>query len=124
MNLTTAQLLDEIGRATVIDVGRHAGSRQIAGAIRYRPDDLLRAERLLLPVDRERAVVLYGTRGWDRQFEEIAEKFRQNGFSNVRIYGGSLQDFEDAGGRTEDSSYEESVPPSEPDEVNVLDRRY
>ncbi len=124
MNLTTDQLLIEMRHATVIDVGRHPGPRQIVGAIRYRPSDLLRAQRLLLPLDHERAVVLYGSRGCDHQIEAIAEKMRLSGFASVSIYGGTIWDYEAAGGRTEESSYEQIVPPSAPDEVDKLDRRF
>jgi hypothetical protein len=123
MSLTTDELIAAIPNATVINAGKSAGKREIAGAVRYRPSDLLTAERLVLPLDHDRAVILYAAGGPDDQLETIADKMRRNGFADVGIYGGTIREFEDAGGRMQDASYEQVVPPTQAGEVAKLDRR-
>jgi hypothetical protein len=53
--------------ATIINAGRHAGKREIRGAIRYRPSDLLAPDHLALPIARQRPVVLYAEGGARRR---------------------------------------------------------
>ncbi len=79
MTVNELSALGENG-ATIVNVGRHAGKREIRGAIRYRPDDLLAAERLMLPIAPDKPVVLYDESGDTERTQEIAEKLRAEHF--------------------------------------------
>ena len=109
--------------ATVINVGKHAGSREIRGAIRYRPHDLLTPERLAIPVAPDKPVVLYDQHGGSRETEQIAEKLRANGFGDVRILADGFDGWEKTNGETQEPSMEQVVPPMRPSEAQELDRR-
>ena len=109
--------------ATVINAGKHAGSREIRGAIRYRPDDLLTASHLALPLATDRPIVLYDERGSGKQLEEIAEKLRTNGYPDVRILDGGFAAYDAANEPVQEGSTEQVVPPTKPHEVQALDRR-
>ena len=121
MEITVEQLL-ALGATgtTIINVGKHAGSREIRGAVRYRPHDLLASEHLALPVDKP--VVLYDENGDGKQTGEIAQKLAAAGF-DARILHGGFAAWEKAGGATQEASFEQIVPPTEPSEVQELDRR-
>jgi rhodanese-related sulfurtransferase len=102
--------------ATIINAGKHAGRREIAGAVRYRPDDLLGAEHLALPLAHDRPVVLYDESGHAGHLDAIATKLRENGYADVRVLRASLADYEEAGGATQEPSLEQIVPPARPGE--------
>lgn len=102
--------------ATVINAGKHAGSTEIRGAVRYRPDDLLTASHLVLPIAGDRPIVLYNERGDGTQLDEIAEKLRANGFADVRVLDGGFAAYAKSGEPTQESSMEQIVPPSKPQE--------
>jgi rhodanese-related sulfurtransferase len=123
MSMTAEDLIGMTSGATIINVGKHGGSREIRGAIRYRPSDLLDAEHLALPIARERPVVLYAEGGASDELGQIAEKFRSDGFKDVRALDASLHDYEQAGGETQEASMEQVVPPHRSEEVQTLDRR-
>jgi 3-mercaptopyruvate sulfurtransferase SseA len=125
METTTVEELRRLGEtgATIINVGTHAGSREIRGAIRYRPHDLLVPERLALPIAPEKTVVLYDQRADDARTREIAEKLRASGYRDVRILAGGFAAWEQAGGPTQERSLEQVVPPVRPEQVQELDRR-
>ena len=108
---------------TIINAGKHAGSREIRGAIRYRPGDLLEPDHLALPIAREQPVVLYAEGGDTADLERIATKMRGDDFSDVRVLGASFADYEQAGGATQEASTEQVVPPQRADQVQDLDRR-
>lgn len=124
MNISIDELraLGDAG-ATVINVGKHAGSREIRGAIRYRPDDLLVAARLALPLATNLPIVLYDERGNGRSLAEIAEKLRHNGYPDVRLLEGGFAAYLAADGPLQEASTEQVVPPTKPQEVEALDRR-
>ncbi len=109
--------------ATILNVGSHAGRREIRGAVRYRPHDLLTPERLAIPIAPDKAVVLYDENGGGDLTKQIAEKLGENGFSDVRILHGGFAAWEDAGGPTQEPSLEQVVPPMRASEVQALDRR-
>lgn len=111
------------GDATIINVGHHAGSREIRSAIRYRPHDLLTPTHLVLPIAPEKPVVLYDERGEDERTQRIAERLRTDGFPDVRLLEGGFAAWERAGGPTQEPSLEQVVPPTREDEVQSLDRR-
>jgi rhodanese-related sulfurtransferase len=97
---------------TILDVGEHAGSAEIRGAVRYRPHDLLRQERLVLPLAPQIPVVLYDKDGRADATQKIAEKLRESGYANVRILQGGFAAWHDAGGETQEPSLEQLVPAS------------
>jgi 3-mercaptopyruvate sulfurtransferase SseA len=124
MEITVEELraLGETG-ATIINVGKHQGRREIRDAIRYRPHDLLIPERLALPIAREKPVVLYDEKGDGDLTKQIAERLRADGFEDVRILKGGFAAWEAAGGPTQEPTLEQVVPPERPSEVQKLDRR-
>ena len=109
--------------ATIINAGTHAGSKEIRGSIRYRPEDLLTASHLVLPIATARPVVLYDEHGSGKHLGEIAEKLRANGFPDVRILDGGFEAANVAEAPLQEASTEQIVPPSKPSEVQALDRR-
>jgi 3-mercaptopyruvate sulfurtransferase SseA len=109
--------------ATIINVGKHAGSAEIRGAIRYRPDDLLTASHLALPIATDRPVILYDEHGSGKHLDEIAAKLRASGYPDVRILDGGFASYAKAAEPTQEASTEQAVPPTKPDEVQPLDRR-
>ena len=121
MTVNELRALGENG-ATIIDIGKHAGKPQIRGAIRYRPQDLLTAKRLMLPLSLDKPVVLYDEHGGDDATKQIAEKLRDAGF-RVEILEGGLAAWKDGGGPVQEASLEQVVPPARSDEVQELDRR-
>ena len=109
--------------ATIVNVGQHQGRREIRGAIRYRPHDLLTPDHLALPLAQDRPVVLYDEKGDGDLTLQIAEKLRASGFEDVRILTGGFPAWEAAGGPTQEPSFEQVVPPTRPSQVQTLDRR-
>jgi 3-mercaptopyruvate sulfurtransferase SseA len=109
--------------ATILNVGRHSGRREIRGAIRYRPEDLLTPDHLALPLAQDRPVVLYDEQGNGDLTGQIAEQLRASSFGDVRILEGGFAAWEATGGPTQEPSLEQVVPPSRPSEVQTLDRR-
>jgi 3-mercaptopyruvate sulfurtransferase SseA len=121
----TADALLALGEngATILDVGKHQGRREIRGAVRYRPHDLLTPGHLAIPIALDKPVVLYDEKGDGDLTEQIAEQLRANGFADVRSLEGGFAAWEDAGGPTQEASLEQVVPPQRPSEVQELDRR-
>jgi hypothetical protein len=110
----TADLLAQDPHITVINAGKHPGHREIRGAVRYNPHELLEAEHLALPIAHEGAVVLYAEHGATDELERIADRMHADGFLDVRVYAGTLADYEQAGGETQEPSMEQIIPPSKP----------
>ena len=124
METTAADLrAREPGRATIINVGKHQGPREIRGAIRYKPHDLLAAAHLSLPIAPDAAVILYDEDGGGDLTAQIAEKLRSQGYADVRTLQGGFKAWEAAGGETQEPTLEQVVPPSRPEEAPQLDRR-
>jgi 3-mercaptopyruvate sulfurtransferase SseA len=124
MNITVDELLalGENG-ATVINVSKHAGSKEIRGSIRYRPSDLLTADHLVLPIATELPLVLYTEAGDTLDTFAIAQNLTESGYPSARILEGGFKAYEAAGAPTQETSMEQIVPPSKKDEVQALDRR-
>jgi 3-mercaptopyruvate sulfurtransferase SseA len=122
---TTPEQLRELtdGGATILNVGKHAGHREIRGAVRYRPHDLLTPGHLAIPIAPDKPVVLYDEKGDADTTREIAEKLRSNGFTDVRTLRGGFAAWEAANGETQEPSLEQVVPPMRSSEVQALDRR-
>lgn len=91
----------------VLDVRAHPGKKQIRGAVRYDPKALLGEEHLVLPLGRERAIVVYGDD--ESQAGRIAEHLRSQGYDALVLRGG-FNAHRDAGLPTEDSTQEQPIP--------------
>jgi 3-mercaptopyruvate sulfurtransferase SseA len=124
MEITVDELraLDGTG-ATILNVGKHQGRREIRGAVRYRPHDLLTPDHLAIPIAPDKPVVLYDEKGDGDLTTQIAGKLKQNGFTDVRILKGGFAAWESAEGETQEASMEQVVPPMRASEVQGLDRR-
>jgi 3-mercaptopyruvate sulfurtransferase SseA len=124
MTITVDELLrlGDTG-ATIVNAGKHAGRREIRGAIRYAQNDLAEAEKLTLPIATDKPVVLYGESDPDEALETVATNFRASGYSDVRLLAGGFKAYEDAGGPVQEASVEQVVPPHRVEEVQALDKR-
>ncbi|HEY0394989.1 MAG TPA: rhodanese-like domain-containing protein [Candidatus Elarobacter sp.] len=124
MDITAEELraLADTG-ATILDVGKHQGRREIRGAVRYRPHDLLTPDHLAIPIAPDKPVVLYDEKGGGDLTAQIAAKLAANGFTDVRTLTGGFAAWEQADGPTQEASLEQVVPPTKPSEVQELDRR-
>jgi 3-mercaptopyruvate sulfurtransferase SseA len=124
MDITAEQLraLADTG-ATILDLGKHQGRREIRGAVRYRPHDLLTPDHLAIPIAPDKPVVLYDEKGDGDLTAQIAAKLIANGFTDVRTLTGGFAAWEQADGPTQEASMEQAVPPTKPSEVQELDRR-
>jgi rhodanese-related sulfurtransferase len=114
MSITAAEVLTRDPRTTIINAGKGAGKREIRGAVRYNPHELLDAEHLALPIPHENRVILYAEHGSDENLVRVAEKMRAQGYADVRVYEGTLAAFEQAGGETQAASMQQIIPPSRP----------
>jgi 3-mercaptopyruvate sulfurtransferase SseA len=112
MSITASQLLTPAPGTTIVNAGAHSGRREILGAIRYDPKELLAADHLALPIAHDGAVILYAEHGLNATLTEVAAKMRAAGFTDVNVYAGTLADYEQAGGITQESSTQQIVPPS------------
>ncbi|GAC1581753.1 MAG: hypothetical protein NVS3B7_16970 [Candidatus Elarobacter sp.] len=123
MDITVDELraLGENG-ATILNVGKHAGHREIRGSVRYRPHDLVTPEHLVLPIAQDRPVVLYDEHGGADLTRQIAAKLSAQKF-DVRILDGGFAAWDQAEGATQEPSMEQVVPPMRASEVQELDRR-
>jgi len=121
----TGEVLRALGDngATILNVGKHQGHREIRGAIRYRPHDLLTPAHLALPIAPDKPVVLYDEKGEGDLTRQIADKLRADGSADVRVLRGGFAAWERAGGETQEPSLEQIVPPMRASEVQKLDRR-
>jgi len=124
MDITVEELraLADTG-ATILNVGKHGGHREIRGAVRYRPHDLLTPDHLAIPIAQDKPVILYDEHGDGDLTKQIAEKLKANGFNDVRTLQGGFAAWEKAGGATQEPSIEQVVPPTRPSQVQELDRR-
>jgi 3-mercaptopyruvate sulfurtransferase SseA len=116
-------LSDLIPQVTIVNVGSHQGADEIRTAIRYRPDDLLTASRLTLPISSDMPVVLYDERGEGKHLDELVDAFARSGWSDVRVLDGGFAAWKDAALPTQDATMEQTVPPTRSGEEKALDRR-
>lgn len=124
MDITVDELraLENAG-AAILNVGKHAGHREIRGAVRYRPHDLLTPDHLAIPLAPENPVILYDEKGDEDLTKQIAEKLKSNGFKDVRTLQGGFAAWQKADAPTQEASTEQLVPPTNKSEVQELDRR-
>lgn len=124
MDITVEELraLADTG-ATILNVGKHGGHREIRGAVRYRPHDLLTPDHLAIPIALDKPVILYDEHGNGDLTKQVAEKLQANAFKDVRILQGGFVAWEKADAPTQEPSIEQVVPPTRPSQVQELDRR-
>ncbi len=124
MDITVEELraLADTG-ATILNVGKHGGHREIRGAVRYRPHDLLTPDHLAIPIAPDEPVILYDEHGGADLTKQVAEKLQANGFKDVRSLQGGFAAWEKADGPTQEPSIEQVVPPTRASQVQELDRR-
>lgn len=91
-----------------LDVRSKRGRTQIRGALRYDPKELLKQERLALPLPHDGKIVVYGDD--DARAEEIAERLEEQGYHNVAVLAGGFEAYEEAGFPTEEATQEQPVP--------------
>jgi 3-mercaptopyruvate sulfurtransferase SseA len=113
MSISENELLAHDPHTTIINAGKSQGRREIRGAIRYSPSELLEAEHLALPIAHEDRIILYAEHGDDDMLERIADRMRADGFQDVRVYEGTLAAYEQAGGETQEPSMQQIIPPSD-----------
>lgn len=53
--------LDRGADVLLIDVRRHPEDTHIPGSVRYEPEDLIKADRIVLPIPKDRTIVAYCT---------------------------------------------------------------
>jgi rhodanese-related sulfurtransferase len=90
--LTIQQLRHQMDRGEpvyLIDVRERPDSTQIAGATYFRPQDLMGAERVVLPVPGDRLIVIYCDSPREATSSRIAQKLRTQGYVNAfPLFGG------------------------------------
>jgi len=110
MNETKRINATEVDTATMptLDVRKHARGEQIRGALRYDPQALLDVEKLVLPLDKERPVVVYGDD--DESAARVAQRLREQGYAQAAVLAGGLDSWKAAGKPVEDLTQEQPVP--------------
>lgn len=91
-----------------LDVRKHARGEQIRGALRYDPKALLGEERLALPLDRERPIVIYAED--DEAAGRVAARLRDQGYARAAVLTGGIEAWKAAGLPTEEITQEQPVP--------------
>jgi hypothetical protein len=120
--ITAPQLRALGGKVTILNVGRHQGSREISGAIRYRPDDLLNVDRLALPLPSDLPVVIYGAGNNELRTHAIAARLEEEGYA-VSFLESGLDGWREIGGEDQEATLEQLVPPTNAREERELNRR-
>ena len=109
----------EASDAFLLDVRKHAHGAQIYGAIRYDPNKLAEAERLVLPLPKDDGfIVLYDEDGTSDALRALAAKLRENGYGRVSVLDGGFHAWKDADGRTEEPTLEQPVPTVSGHQIN------
>ena len=93
---------------TILDVRRHRTHDQIRGAVRYDPQSLLEAEKLVLPIDREDLVAIHVDS--DDEVPLIENRLREIGCTKIRVIYDSIDEWKAAGGETEPATLEQPIP--------------
>ncbi len=92
----------------VLDARKHPGKQQIRGALRYDERALLKEERLMLPLPHEGRIVVYADSEEDA--ERVAERLRDQGYSQAAVLDGGFEAYREAGLPTEEITQEQPVP--------------
>lgn len=110
MNETTRVAATEVDTATMptLDVRKHARGEQIRGAVRYDQQALLSEERLALPLDRDRQIVVYADD--DEGAQRVAARLREQGYEKTAVLDGGIEAWKEAGMPTEQLTQEQPIP--------------
>ncbi|HTV73205.1 MAG TPA: hypothetical protein VME66_05845 [Candidatus Acidoferrales bacterium] len=100
---------------SILDVSTRRGP-EIRGAIRYHLHDLLEAQGLVLPLAHDRTVVLYADGIDEGRIAKLVERLEASGYRDVRRFEGNVEDYEHAGGTTQELSLAQPVAAREKDE--------
>lgn len=92
----------------ILDARRHPGKEQIRGALRYDERALMTEERLTLPLPHEGRIVVYADS--DDEAVEVAQRLRQQGYSQAVVLDGGFDAYRAAGLPTEQITQEQPVP--------------
>lgn len=92
----------------ILDVRRHKRHDQIRGAIQYDPDELLKADRLALPLPRESPIAVYGDS--DGDVRDVVERLHREGYAGAAPLEGGIERWEEAGKPTEQITQEQPIP--------------
>lgn len=99
---------DETVTDIILDVRRHKGHEQIRGAVAYDPDELLKADRLALPLPRESPIAVYGDSG--EVVRDVVERLQREGYTGAAALEGGIEGWKDAGKPTEHVTQEQPIP--------------
>jgi len=110
MNETKRINATQVDTATIptLDARKHARGEQIRGALRYNPEALLKVDKLVLPLDKERPVAVYAET--DEAAERIVRRLYDQGYAEAAVLDGGLDAWKAAGKATEELSQEQPVP--------------
>jgi rhodanese-related sulfurtransferase len=99
------------GDAFVLDVRSAVHGGQIFGAIRYDPEKLLEAARLMLPLPKgDGVIVLYDEDGRGERAARIAERLRSEGYAPPRLLAGGFATWRSEQRAVEEATLEQPVP--------------
>lgn len=110
MNETKRINPTEVDTATMptLDVRKHAHGEQIRGALRYDSQAILGVDKLVLPLDKERPLVVYADD--DEMADRVAQRLRDQGYAQATALAGGLDAWKAAGKPVEDVTQEQPVP--------------
>jgi rhodanese-related sulfurtransferase len=92
----------------ILDARKHPGKEQIRGALRYNERALLTEERLALPLPHEGRIVVYADS--DQDAERIAQRLREQGYTQAAVLEGGFGAYREAGLPTEEITQDQPVP--------------
>ncbi|MBC5810407.1 MAG: rhodanese-like domain-containing protein [Candidatus Eremiobacteraeota bacterium] len=101
----------ERGDAFVLDLRRNLHGKQIYGSTRYNPKHIADAPKLILPLPKTGGlIVLYDDGDASDHVRELGLKLMREGYGGIRILRGGIAAWIEAGGRTQEPSFEQPVP--------------
>ncbi|MBV8372218.1 MAG: rhodanese-like domain-containing protein [Candidatus Eremiobacteraeota bacterium] len=91
----------------IVDVRKHAGNRQIRGAVRYDVGYLRAADRLVLPLPHSGPIAVYADS--DAIANEIASLLRAAGYTGAAVLEGGFDAWRNAGLPVEELTQEQPI---------------
>ncbi len=102
----------------VLDIRKHTHNEQIRGAVRYDPKKLLEADKLVLPLAKENLVVLCADD--EKLASEIAARLEREGYQDVVLLRGGLEEWKAHGLPTEEATQEQPIPGEEDAGIRLI----
>lgn len=82
-------LMDQGEPVYLVDVRERPDATQIRGAVYYRPHDLMSADRVVLPVSKDRLIIAYCDSPHEALSTRVVQRLRSQGYSNAfPLFGG------------------------------------